>query len=104
MLIGSVLYVDMLKPASLLSLTLQGNNLDIVQGIKHILESHSSLQKLSSKNPLEWPVTKVVLSRLKDEQGGKVYQGTELHHFSDTIINSCRDQALADLNSLDKKM
>jgi hypothetical protein len=84
MFVGSALYVDVLKPASLLSLTLQGNNLDIVQGIKYILKSHSSLQKLSSQNPLEWPVTKVVLSRLKDEQGGKVYQGTELHHFSDT--------------------
>ena len=79
MLIGSALYVDVLKPASLLSLTLQGNNLDIIQGIKHILKSHSSLLKLSSQNPLEWPAAKVVLSRLKDEQGGKIYQGTAFH-------------------------
>ena len=69
------LYTDALKPASLLSLTMQDDDIDVVKGIKHILKSHSSLKKLTSQNPLEWPVTKVVLSRLKDEHGGKVYQG-----------------------------
>lgn len=86
MLIGSALYTDALKPASLLSLTLQDDNVDVIHGIKHILKSHGSLKKLSSQNPEEWPVTKVVLSRMKDEHGGKVYQGSELHHFSDGII------------------
>lgn len=88
-LIGSVLYADVLKLASLLSLTLQDDDIDIVQGIKHILKSHSSLRKLSSQHPLEWPVTKVVLSRLKDEHGGKVYQGMALHHFSDITTDCC---------------
>ena len=49
-------------------------------------------------------MTKVVLSRLKDENGGKVYQGSELHHFRDTTTKSCVDQALADLKSLDDQM
>ena len=69
----SALYTDALKPASLQSLTVQDDNINIVQGIKHILKSHSSLMKLTSQDPVEWPVTKVVLSRLKDENGGKVY-------------------------------
>ena len=104
MLIGSALYADALKPASLLSLTLQDDDVDVIQGIKHILKSHSSLKKLSSQDPEEWPVTKVVLSRMKDGHGGKVYQGSELHHLTDVISKSCKDQALADLSSLDQKM
>ncbi len=104
MIIGSALYTDALKPASLLSLTLQKDDIDVVQGIKNILKSHSLLKKLTSQNPGEWPVTKVVLSRLKDENGGKVYQGSELHHFSDTTTKSCNDQALADLKSLDEQL
>lgn len=47
---------------------------------------------------------KVVLSRLKDENGGKVYQGSELHRFTVTTAKSCADQALSDLISLDSKM
>lgn len=57
MIIGSALYTDALKPVSLLSLTVQDDDVDIIQGIKHILKSHSSLKKLSSQNPVEWPVT-----------------------------------------------
>ena len=104
MIIGTALYSDALKPAPLISLTLQGVDINIVQGIKHILKSHRSLKKLTSQNPVEWPVTKVVLSRLKDQNGGKVYQGSELHHFTDTTTNSCAVQALADLKSLDDCM
>ena len=59
---------------------------------------------VTSLNPVEWPVTKVVLSRLKDENGGKVYQGSELHDFRDTTTKGCADEALADLKSLDDKM
>ena len=104
MIIGCALYTDALKPASLLSLTLQDDDVNIVQGIKHILQSHNSLKKLTSQNPVEWPVTKVVLSRLKDQNGGKVYQGSELHRFGDTTTKTCADQALSDLKSLDDQM
>lgn len=98
MIIGPALYTDALKPASLLSLTLQDDDINIVQGIKHILKSHSSLKKTTSQNPVEWPVTKVVLSKLKHENG------SELHHFNDTSSRSCADQALSDLKSLDNLM
>ena len=33
-----------------------------------------------------------------------MYQGAELHHFTDTTTNSCAVQALADLKSLDDRM
>ena len=48
---------------------------------------------------MEWPVTKVVLR--KDENGGKVYQGSELHNFKDSTIKACQDQ---DLKALDDQM
>ena len=104
MIIGSALYVDVLKPVSLLSLTLQDDQINIVQGIKQILKSHSSLKRLTSKNPAEWPVTKVVLSKVRDENGGKVYQGSELRRFTDTTITTCQNEAIADLKSLDNEM
>ena len=104
MIIGAALYIDTLKPASLLSLTLQNDDTDTVQGIQHILKCHSSLKKLTSQNPAEWPVTKVVLSKLKDENGGGVYQGSELHHFRDITTKRCQDQTVADLKSLDEQM
>lgn len=52
MLIGSALYTDALKPVSLLSLALQGDAVDVIEGIKHILKSHTSLKKLSSQSGL----------------------------------------------------
>ena len=45
LLIGCSLYTDVLQPASLLSLTLQGHKLDIVLGIKHIVKTVISLKK-----------------------------------------------------------
>ena len=79
LIISAPLYTDALKLASLLSLTLPNDDINIVQGIQHSLKSHSSLKKLTFQNPAKWPVTKVVLSKPKDENGGKVYQGSELH-------------------------
>ena len=53
MIIGAAFYTDALKPASLLSLTLQGDEIDMVQSISNILKSHSSLNKLTTQNPVE---------------------------------------------------
>ena len=74
------------------------------QSIKYILQSHSSLKKLTSQDPIQWPTTKAVFSRLKDENGGKVYQGAELQHFTATTAKACANQALTDLKSLDDHM
>ena len=101
---NATLYTDALKPASVLSLSLQEGHIDVIQGIKHILKSHSSLKKLSSQNPEEWPVTKVVLSKMKDEHSGKKYQGSELYRFNNGTFHSCKVHALADLSSLDQQM
>ena len=104
MIIGSALYTDMLKPAAALSLTLQDDRVNTVDGIKQILKAHESLNKLSSQDPLEWPTTKVVFSRIKTENGGKIYQGAEVCAYSDSVVTNCKQQALADLTALDEQM
>ena len=52
MLIGCAMYIDILKAPSILSLTLQDDKVDIIQGIKSILKAAGSLQ--SQENPKEW--------------------------------------------------
>ena len=68
-ILGCAVYVDILKAPSLLSLSLQGNELDTVCGIKHILKSIASLKSLAKQDPLLWPTVKMVLARIKDEDG-----------------------------------
>ena len=53
---------------------------------------------------VDWPVSKTVLSKFKNENGHKIYQGFELHKFSNSTIKTCQDQALADLKCLDDRM
>ena len=48
MLVVAALYMDVLKPPSLLSLSLQGEKLDIVQGIQDLLKSSKSLRTLAA--------------------------------------------------------
>jgi len=104
MIIGCTLYIDALKPASLLSLSLQNDDIDVVQGIKNIVKSHTSLEKLTSQDVVDWPVSKMVLSKLENENGQKIYQGFEVHNFRESTIKTCEDQAVADLKSLDNRM
>ena len=80
-LIGCSLYIDVLQPASLLSLTLQGHKFDIILGIKHIIKTVKSLKKLSEKEPSTWPTYKLVCSMIKDESGKKLYQGIVLKNY-----------------------
>jgi len=75
MIIGAALYTDALQE-------------DEIEGINNILKSHSCLKKLTTQNPVERSVTKVMLSKMNDENGGKVYQGAELHRFRDNTSTS----------------
>ena len=77
-LIGCVLYVEVLKPVSILSLALQGSNVDIVSAIKSILKTTSSLKSLTSQDPHHWSVMKQVLERIEDDGVDKTYHGVVL--------------------------
>ena len=102
MLIGAALYVDALKPPSLLSLCLQDKNLDILNGLQHLLRSSKCLKTLSSQNPLEWPTVKLVCSRVK-EDGDKRFTRV-LANYRDATLKACADAALSDITTLESKL
>ena len=90
MIIGCAMYVDALKPPSLLSKALQEDSVDVVLCLQNILHAKKNLRNLSDVDPLEWPTVKLVRNRISDSE----YQGTKLKHFNDIVLESCKDQAL----------
>lgn len=103
MLIGCALYVEALKPVSLLSLTLQKEGADIVMSIENTLKSVKALKSLSELPPGEWPTVKLVKSRLKDVGDEKEYQGIALRNF-DAILEQCKKHVQDDLLRLEQKI
>ena len=100
-LVGCALYSEVLKPPSIISLSLQGSNIDIVFAIKQILKATSALKSLESQDPLQWPMVKQVVDQIKSEANGeKIYQGTVLMGYSDAVIDCCKQEALSDLKRL----
>ena len=59
MLIGCAMYVEALKPVSLLSLILQ-KGADMVTSIENTLKSVKALKSLSELAPIELPTVKLV--------------------------------------------
>ena len=57
-IIGCAMYVDALKPVSMLSLCLQEEKVDTVQGINYTLKTVKSLSTLTKMKPEEWPTAK----------------------------------------------
>ena len=103
-ILGCAMYVDILKPPSLLSLSLQGCELDTVLGIKNILKSIAALKSLAKQDPREWLTVKLLLGRIKDEGGEKLYQGAALKNYSPAVQEKSKQDALLDLTGLDEKM
>ena len=95
---------DILKPPSLLSLFLQGSELDTVLAIKSILKATTALKSLARQDPLEWPTVKLLMGRIVDEGGEKLYQGAALKNCSPAIQEKSKRDALRDLTGLDQKM
>ena len=103
-LIDCGLYSKVLKPPSILSLTLQGSDLDIVLAMKKILKTSDPLKSLMQLEPLQWPTMKLVLDRLKYEGYEKIYQGAVLKNYSFAAIEFCKKEALADLKRVEVNM
>ena len=104
MLIGCAMYVEALKPVSLLSLSLQKEGADIVTSIENTLKSVKALKSLSELAPVEWPTVKLVKRRLKDVTGDqKEYQGVALQNF-DTTLEQCKKHVMADICRLEQKI
>ena len=96
MFVGAALYIDVLKPASVLSLTQQEEKLDTVQGLKAILKSAKSLEKMAEKDPLQFPRVSLVCGRIKEEDrdGSMIYQGAAADSYTSHSIKHCTEQAL----------
>lgn len=82
---GCALYVDVLKPPSLLSQCLQSSELDIVLAMKSILKSASALSSLAGLDPIEWQTECLLLKRIKNVGMDKSYQGSILKDFTQSF-------------------
>lgn len=101
MLFGCAMFIDALKPVSLLSLTLQNENADIVMSIENTLKSVKSLKSLSEQDPKEWPTVKLMKSRIN--VSSQEYQGVVLENI-DACLEQCKVHVLADLQRLDRRI
>ena len=96
--------IEVLKPPSILSLSLQGSDIDIIFGIKQLLKASTTLISMLKQDPLQWPTVKLVLDRVKNEGGETVYQGVTLKKYDTATLSYCSHEALADLERLTEKM
>ena len=102
-LIGCAMYIEALKPVSLLSLSLQGEGADIVLSMENTMKSVKSLKKLTQHEVSEWPMVKLVKKRLKESDGNQEYQGMAISDF-DATLETCSRDVMADLRCLDSKI
>lgn len=103
-MLGCALYVDILKPPSILSLSLQGSRLDIVLGIKNILKSVTALKNLAKQDALEWPTVKLLLGRIQEVDGEMLYQGATVKNYTLECREKTKRDAVEDLVGLNDKM
>ena len=68
-LIACAMYTQVLKPPSILILSLQGSDVDIVFGIKQLWKASTTLASMVKQDPLQWPTIKIVLDRVKNDSG-----------------------------------
>ena len=97
------MYIEALKPVSLLSLSLQGEGADIVLSMVNTMESVKSLKKLTQQEVSEWPMVKLVKKKLKEADGNQEYQGVAISDF-DATLETCSRDVMADLRRLDGKI
>ena len=103
-ILGCALYADIFKPAAVLSLCLQDDELDVVAGIKSILKSSGSLKNMAKAEPKERPTVKLVQDQIRSKGNDKLYQGACLTNFNDSSEKQSISYALNDLLRLNAKM
>ena len=102
-LVSCALYVEVLKPLSILSLTLQSDSADIVISIENTLKSTKALRSLTEKDPSQWQTVQLVHNRIKEIDGHKEYQGVPLQNIDD-CLDRCKAPALADIQRLHEQL
>ena len=102
-LVSCTLYIEVMKPISLLSLTLQGEKADIVSSIENTLKSVKCLQSLIQKDPKEWTQIQLLKKKTKEVEGKQEYQGVPIANV-DTTVDQCKGHVLADLKRLEREI
>ena len=100
MLIGAAMYADVLKPPSILSLSLQEESIDVVKGIHCLLKTTKSLNGLAEQDPLQWPTVKKALSRIEDKEGKHSYQTAVICNYTQESTRTCAHLVCKDLKRL----
>lgn len=79
MILGCVMFHDLLKPPAILFKVLQDNEICAVDAIEAVLK------KLKTTDFNELPTVKIVLSRIQHTDDGTTYQGAQLVTFEEGI-------------------
>ena len=99
-LIGCAMFIEAVRPAAVLSLSLQELNTDIVLCIEYTLKSLRSLTTLQTQDPLQWPTVKLARERIKTVGNKSEYQGATLKCYNVSTLEFCKQNVLADLKRL----
>ena len=102
-LVGCALYTEVLKPLSILSLTLQSDSSDIVTSMKNTQKAVKTLKSLAEEDPKQWSTIQLVQSRIKEVDGRKEYQDVQLENF-DSCLDKCKPQVTADLQRIQERL
>ena len=102
MFIGCAMYVEALKPVSLLSLS-QQKGAAFVNGIESTLNSVKALNSMSELAATESSTVNLLKSRLKQVGDQKEYQGVALQDF-DRILQQCKKQVTDDIRRHELKI
>ena len=84
-LLGCALFRDILRPLSILCKALQEEEICVVRVVECILKTKNSLHKVKTTLFEELPTVKIVLGRIKCEDGSVSYQGVDLKNHDQSI-------------------
>jgi len=60
------------------------------------------IKSLRRQDPSLWPTVKLVMEKIDSEGSVDCYQGAEIRNYTDSTLESCKRQALGDLESLSR--
>ena len=81
-LLGCAFFVDLLLPCSVVSMTMQSDEVDIVGAMSSLLRTVKEVDKLCSYGLERWPTYAATLAKITEEDGKHVYQLQELKCFA----------------------
>ena len=103
-IVACAMYADVLKPPSVLSLSLQGNRSRYCLWYQAAPESINYLGIYVGARPASVEHCEACFRQSEDDSGEQVYQGVSLKRYDATMLSFCSKQAQSDLRRLTEKM